>query len=211
MAQGDIIQKDLGLVTAYGYALAGGYQGTEEQFKCDFAALMNGEMCRSYDYTDTSKFSQEPFSISPNFPASFCSSHLYTYGNISFLTISMQLSDSLTVNSGSYVELCRCDSRGNIGNFRDSLKYMQRWASVRNTVGGGGTYDVVEMIGFSDALNPNIGNSFRLWSYVYESWGEYIISSYSMKNVTNSDITLPANTNIVFQDIFLNRVGMYLS
>ena len=43
MAQSDIIQKDLGLVTAYGYALAGGYQGTEEQFKVDFAALMSGQ------------------------------------------------------------------------------------------------------------------------------------------------------------------------
>jgi len=43
MAQTDIIQKDLGLVTAYGYALAGGYQGTEEQFKQDFAALMKGQ------------------------------------------------------------------------------------------------------------------------------------------------------------------------
>lgn len=43
MAQGDVIQKDLGLVTAYGYALAGGYTGSEEQFKTDFAALMSGQ------------------------------------------------------------------------------------------------------------------------------------------------------------------------
>lgn len=43
MADSDFIQKDLGLVTAYGYALAGGYQGTEEQFKQDFAALISGQ------------------------------------------------------------------------------------------------------------------------------------------------------------------------
>lgn len=39
----NVIQKDLGLVTAYGYALAGGYTGTEAQFIEDFNALISGQ------------------------------------------------------------------------------------------------------------------------------------------------------------------------
>jgi hypothetical protein len=46
-----IIQKDLGLVTAYGYALAGGYEGTEQQFIEDFAKLMQGRMHNDYTFT----------------------------------------------------------------------------------------------------------------------------------------------------------------
>ena len=38
-----VIQKDLGIVTAYGYALAGGYQGTEAQFIQDFNAMISGQ------------------------------------------------------------------------------------------------------------------------------------------------------------------------
>lgn len=46
-----IIQKDLGLVTAYGYALVGGYEGTEQQFIEDFAKLMQGRMHNDYTFT----------------------------------------------------------------------------------------------------------------------------------------------------------------
>lgn len=45
-----VIQKDLGLVTAYGYALAGGYQGTEAEFITDFTRLMNGRVHSDYTF-----------------------------------------------------------------------------------------------------------------------------------------------------------------
>ena len=45
-----IIQKDLGLVTAYGYALAGGYQGTEAEFIEDFGKLMNGRIHSDFTF-----------------------------------------------------------------------------------------------------------------------------------------------------------------
>lgn len=101
MASTDIIQKDLGLVTAYGYALAGGYQGTEEQFKQDFAALMNGHYKADVEIKDISSYLNSRSFIEDE----YCIMH--RYGRLTILHYYCEYSDARFIRSqgtkGAYI------------------------------------------------------------------------------------------------------------
>ena len=47
-----MVIQDLGVVTAYGYALAGGYTGTEEEFE-ELMATAIEVASRAVEYTDS--------------------------------------------------------------------------------------------------------------------------------------------------------------
>ena len=194
MAQGDIIQKDLGLVTAYGYALAGGYQGTEEQFKRDFAALMSGqytalgnkpsingvtlvgnkttedlgiETGAKLKRYESDSASGEVFTTSLN--ASSVLSCLYTYGNISFITLTVVPDEDIVMNSNnSHISICRTG----LGQYSNNLldvttvgKYINIWTNVGTRQYY--TYSIAEIIGLARHQNNGIANKAYPSTYIY--------------------------------------------
>ena len=236
MATGDIITKDLGLVTAYGYALAGGYEGTEAQFKEDFAALMSGQYTAlgnkpsingvtltgnktsadlgisggaDLEYFYQSDITKEPFVPDSNFATL---SSMYVYGNISSLSLTLTAKKAITISAGeTSAAITARLSDGRI-SAADLCKYCPA-EKLTGTRGGTTSYSYAEVVGLASNLNPDIGEYLTPYTYCNHTISSGELTElwmwYRLENISSESYTIPSGTVIVIDNFFLNRAGMY--
>lgn len=237
MAQDDIIQKDLGLVTAYGYALAGGYQGTEEQFKRDFAALMSGQYTAlgskpsingvtlvgnktsadlgiqtgatlheySTRFSSDVTLSSEPFTAwDENIEYVF--SDLYTYGNISYLSLSVKLANDITVSHYGFTGLCLFEKPSSTEDKELFKKYYP--ISLRASYNSSSFSETdASFVGFAyHAYNHESEIKYFKPQYWYDLGHNFL--GLAVENSTSESKTLSADNSLLFVCTFMNHIGL---
>ena len=233
MAQ-EVIQKDLGIVTAYGYALAGGYQGTEAQFETAFAALLSGQYNQLSNkpsingvslvgnkttaqlgiempletHSDGS-MAHNPFVCDVADEVNYC---LFNYGAVSFLGFRILTNSDFTIsNDNSYV-LCTAD-----GTDPDSGGLVSQGLMLKFTPNNYASPPYLE--------RPVSINGYSMWGHMGQNhplkytepvyWGEvdYYDSLPTGKttlqifNNSGAAVTVPSGTTINIDAIFMNCVG----
>jgi hypothetical protein len=210
MAQSDIIQKDLGLVTAYGYALAGGYQGTEEQFKIDFANLMAGR----YSGSELNRYAAESAEDEPFIPqrnGDICGTSIMTYGNISFTKLRYIFKSSITISKNTVFTMCIADIDDGIIGVQEFEKYLV-FPMLHPSSIGSGSIGNVELIGLSSYVDEKFKNKISVGSYNdisfrYPNIVERMSMGYNFRALET--INVDVDDYIDVEHVFMNSIGQY--
>lgn len=205
MAQTDIIQKDLGLVTAYGYALAGGYQGTEEQFKIDFANLMagrySGSQYTSYAYNRTSSSDIDNPFVLENGNAQINYFDVGCYGNITHLSMRIELTDDTLIDTSVLSSKLSFYARMSDKIVSDDVYLKLMPQAARSGVMG--------VLGISRIMNNSFGNYVFPFFNLY--YGDKLECRIGLRGahelMPNTGITFESGSGCSIEGFYINQVG----
>lgn len=220
----EVITKDLGLVTAYGYALAGGYTGTEEQFKSDFAKLMQGNKDNlDIEVINPVRQGTSEIFISQGSPAHEIHTYLMRYGSTSFLNMCIRLKHDVLITSfGNYSSsnlLCYADMNTTQSYTTRLIKYTPYRAEFYHDQYNG--YSAPTAItGFArgnsiidnglSSLNGLIPIHSTEWTTAGTTVSRLWTGIGLVLDKDIESVTLPTDTYLYIQSVFLNLKNSYI-